>query len=109
MGNTYEPIYCGYCNGEMPDDALVCPHCGVDFQVTNFLQSAISLYLAGDMDNERWEFENNNDEKFSYVDCEFNQRTTRYNHMKLGIIVDGDLYTITIRKIRKDNTAYRED
>ena len=31
IGNTVEPIHCGYCEAEMGEGDVVCPACGADF------------------------------------------------------------------------------
>ena len=31
LGNTVEPIHCGYCDTEMSEYETICPGCGVDF------------------------------------------------------------------------------
>lgn len=68
-------------------------------QITSFLQHAVSLYLAGDMDNERYQFEHG-DKSFSYVNCEFQESTNRLNHQGFDLIVDGSRYVVTVSKPR---------
>lgn len=69
-------------------------------QITNLIQSAIALYLAGDMDNERWEFEHNRDDDFSFVDCDVSPYVAHISNREFGLVVDGQVFIVTVKKPR---------
>jgi len=69
-------------------------------QITNFVHSAVSLYLAGGMDNEGYEFNQNKDMTFAYTKYDFSHRTERINNQEFIVTADNQEFVVSIRKKR---------